>query len=260
MSGGDLAGQKLRESIKEAKAGSSISWPRLIATALAAVTMTLVSARLTSVFGSLMLTAVVSIGSALVAEFYRILINLTAEGTKKVIAPIVADEHGSQADSQRGEEEPNKKEDEPEQESSTPARPHAHSGQFVQLALVFGVVSLITVGISYGVAKSQGGDIYQNTFETYPTESLSDTEKQELVDQAVAAVKEAVPDAASFQDQLSSLQEQNEELQSALTDLQAGFETQQETMTTLTDQVGELERELEEVTGQVPPETTEVTE
>ena len=254
---------KLKKTIQQARAGSSISWPRLIATAMAAVTMTLVSASLTSVFGSLMLTAVVSIGSALVAEFYRVVINLTAEGTKKVIAPIVSEDgllhvegrrtEDSQEDSKEDQEDGDEDQDSGGDEEPETHKHRGRPGQFVQLALVFGVVSLITVGISYAVASSQGGDIYQNTFETRPTQTLSDSEKQELVDQTLEILKESLPDATALQEELTSLQDQNQQLRSSLEELQADFDSQQETIATLSDQVTQLQTQ----TGNPGTETPE---
>lgn len=257
-----MGDNKLRNTIKQARAGSSISWPRLIATALAAVTMTLVSARLTSVFGSLMLTGVVSICSALIAEFYRVIINLTAEGTKKVIAPIVSEDGLLHSDGEEDSTEGSEKAAESDQEDSEPEdsedeEPSNHRGrpsQFVQLALVFGLVSLITVGISYAVARTQGGDIYQNTFETRPTQTLSDTEKQELIDQAAQSVKDGLPDTAFWQEELDALKAENQELQTTIGELQAGLETQEQAITTLTDQVKELQTEVGNPEVQEPNE------
>ena len=148
---------RLRAAIRKAQDGSNISWPRLIATALAAVTMTLLSSRLTSVFGSLMLTAVISIGSALTAEFYRVVINMTAMGTKKVVAPIISDlEPGSETSPEPEAEE--EVEERAEAEDKAAHKGERRLSQVTVLALVFGVVSLLTVGISYAVARAQGGD------------------------------------------------------------------------------------------------------
>lgn len=270
----------IRGAIDRAKQGSGISWPRILGAALAAVTMTLISARLTSVFGTLLLTGVISIGSALVAEFYRILINMTAEGTKKVVAPIIneldlplatgpgtpkdAEPKSTGSDDGSGEAEPRdaadaaaEVADRAEKEQKKVAASSHRLSQFTLLALVFGVVSLGTIGVSYAVARAQGGDIYQTTTVERPIEQLDDQEKQALVDLAVQLSQQGFPDLDQVSAQIDSLTQQNESLQDTIDQLRGQQQSDADQIAQLQQQVTELSQRLDSVESQ--PETPEVT-
>lgn len=240
---------------KRARGESGLSWPRVIATALAAVTMAVISTRLTSVFNTLMLTGLISIGSALAAEFYRVVIKLTAEGTKKVVHEVARQtdeslspaEEDSEADSTLLDQDGPDDQPSETKSSSTTLR----GSQFVQLALVFGLVSLLTVGVSYLVARAQGGDVHNYTTIQRPLESLSDEEKQALIDIAVEAAKDNDGGLTGFQQQIATLQSQVDDLTSSNTELLA-------TITDIREQIGtseaknlELETQIKQLEEQI---------
>ncbi len=222
-----------RQALANARKESGISLPKILGTALAAVTMALVSSRLTSVVNSLLIVAIVSIGSALASEFYRILLSVTAEKTHGVIAPIVIGY--DQADSDQIETAMIDKVDQVVDDtlvgsateiSATPGHPDdgdedteveviAESGtsehksswrsnQFVQLSLIFGVVALIAVGVSYGVAQAQGrSDIFVNYHTT--VEQGDNTG--------------LTPEERALLDELMQMQTDNGDILNTLTDL-----------------------------------------
>lgn len=276
----------IRGAVQRAKQGSGISWPRILGAALAAVTMTLISARLTSVFGTLMLTGVISIGSALVAEFYRILINMTAEGTKKVVAPIIneldlplatepggpegaepenpASEDTESEDTGSGDAEANDAEaaaaevaERAEEEQEKVATSSHRLSQFTLLALIFGVVSLATIGVSYAVARAQGGDIYQTTTVQRPIEQLDDEEKQALVDLAVQMSQQGLPNLDQLSSQIDTLAQQNQSLQDTIDQLRSQQESDADQIAQLQQRITELNQRLDSIESQSEaPETT----
>ncbi len=149
--------------------------------------------------------------------------------------------------------------------------------------MLFAVISLITVGISYGVARAQADEVtYQTTRVT--KEEITDEEKQELVDAAAAAAAENVADQETVDPQLEDHQDlqgqiqamtdriaqleaelgqddqdaasqggssqianllnQNEELAGEVRDLQGALAQEQETTSELARRLAELEQKL----------------
>lgn len=237
-----------KETFKRVRAESGLNILRILATALAAVTMAVISSRLTTVMNSLILTGVVSIGSALVNEFYRTVLTVGAERTKTVVAPIIgAEEAHKHAAASEDETQVLPAVQETSQTTQvhqadpvgvgtratetaettatkstvgeTGARETAVSGtaasaaatseasepqhevskakmiwermrhnQVVQMSLIFAIVSLITLGVSYTMAAKAGGtEVKVNRTEI--SQSLSEEDKQALVDRAVDAAK-----------------------------------------------------------------------
>ena len=87
--GSRMAKHRIRKTWKSITAQSRLSVPQVSATALAAITMAVVSSRLTSFSSSILIVGLISVVSALASEFYRILITSSAEKTKQVVAPIL---------------------------------------------------------------------------------------------------------------------------------------------------------------------------
>ena len=333
----------LKEAYRSARAESAISARRLIATAAAAVTMALVSSRLTSVLNSLILVAVVSIGSALVSEFYRVLLSVTAEGTKKVaettkraIDPLVSLGHSDDAptevidlpdveetkvqeglpvqvagtdsddvltgDADQGSDKhatgPGEHEtpEEPDSFESQKSRGLSHAksaiktNPFVQLSLLFGVVALLTVGVSYAVASSQGKtDITYNysSFRKDPLDELTTSQKQDLVELVknlntsqgeeppeegstedvpdgsesdsstdTEPPKTALEELAAVQDELADLTAQNQDFVAVIDDLKSQLASETSKTDELQQRIDELEAQIAILTGATAPEPT----
>lgn len=296
---------------------SRLSLPQLAATALAAITMAVISSRLSSFSSSILIAGLIAVVSAVSSEFYRIVLTTSAEKTKEVVVPALSEvkvhrstdtevmpsaETGGATAAQEtagDEEDLNSVTEgastetvepvEGDQGSEEAAKPSvgralfsalAHN-QVVQMSLVFFIVALITVGVSYGVARAQGGTHY-NTFTTVQ-QSLSDEEKQALLDAAAAqlgqegteqtdadvnSAPQTNPDKTDIgaeeeaqettEDkelaaQITSLQQENEELRGSLDDLAANLASEQETIANLTARLEALEAQLAQ--QQTPSQT-----
>ena len=73
-----MAKHRIRKAWKSITAQSRLSVPQVSATALAAITMAVVSSRLTSFSSSILIVGLISVVSALASEIDRILITSTA--------------------------------------------------------------------------------------------------------------------------------------------------------------------------------------
>ena len=320
----DTKKRGIRQAVKDAAKESGISVLKILAAAAAAVTMALISSRLTSIFNSLMLVAVVSVTSALVGEFYRIFFSVAAQGTKKVakevIVPIVHPDGESDEvdltettvigstglddtvvedavtveDTAQGEvisadlttedtggdggegkgpgdlsSSPEETKDSRRQARRKRQKNALRSNQFVQLSLVFGVVSLITVGVVYAVARSQGKtDITYNytTVQKNPVEQLTPEQQQALVDMAVAATNaeteeseqdgsttEQPDDVASqleiLETEVADLTQQNQDLQATIDALTANLNSETEKTSALEERLQVLETLVSQLQG-----------
>lgn len=329
---------------RKVRSRTRLSIPQLIATALAAITMAVVSSQLSSFSSSILIAGLIAVVSAVSSEFYRILIATGAEKTKEVVAPVFSEgarrpdsgetpdttetvmsnatvaaddtvvsagtvvstaasspteqtpvaltgEHGSSASADEDETagEPSGEssagfsgESDGESTSGTAkkGRPRKKVGsalvsalrhnQVVQMSLVFFLVALVTVGVSYAVARAQGGGSY-TTFTTVQ-QSLSDEEKQALLDEAAAQTgsgetAEEIPgdvpapteDAddgspeepeggdepdSQLAEEVARLQRENEELRNSIDDLAASLDGEQDTITELLARLDALEAQL----------------
>lgn len=304
-----------RSAWRDALSQSKLSLTQLISTALAAITMAVVSSRLTSFSSSILIVGLISMVSAVSSEFYRILVTASAEKTKQVVAPILgeghAGEHGAHsgaAASDAGEaktlvegdltttqvataapqavvvesdapdsDEGDSTDTQSEESPSTAKRLFQAllHNQVVQMSFVFLVVALITVGVSYVVARAQGGD----EFHTYTTvqQSLSEEEKQALLDEASAKAKtegettpgqtntdplnaaeqdlnadETLPDA-----DLEQLRQENADLKASIANLQAALEAGNAQMENMMARLNALEQQLAEQGPAPAPTPTE---
>ena len=282
---------RLRNAWKSLSEQSRLSVPQLIATALAAITMAVVSSRLTSFSSSILIVGLISVVSALSSEFYRIVVTASAEKTKEVVAPVIGvatsrstgndttvvalDEtvvapktDGEGVAGADGEDRGGHADEDDHAGAGTheKARPVASAllhNQVVQMSFVFLLVALITVGVSYMVARAQGGD----EFNTYTTveQTLSDEEKQALVDEAAQKaqaeasqqqdsqedqtpeVTEPQPGEEQDQDlaaQVEALQRENAALQDALDSLSANLAAEQDQISDLLARLEALESRL----------------
>lgn len=236
----DANESSLREKFKEiVKEGSGLTFLKILVTALTAVSMSLLSANLTGVINSLILVALVSVGTAIVSEFYRILLSVTSLGAKKVVAPVIQvrtikegntvrtiteevveldekdvndEDRETITEVEREESEENHRIQELEQEVIDTGRgrrrlviakvhqrfiEYFNKNPFMKFVVLFAGIAILTIGTSYLVSeKNQNTD---NIFTTvYKTEkkqdTLSKTEKQAIIDEAVKQAQEKTPE------------------------------------------------------------------
>lgn len=249
--------QKIKKQFRKiVKEDSSLSILKVSGTALTAVSVALISTQLTSVLNSLALVAMVSILSAVFNEFYRVVLSVTSLGAKKVIAPIVmtnADgsiteipavesvsptpvqtpavpiEQGPQSNVKRG--------------PIAAIHNYFKSNPAMRMALLFTVISAVTITANYFVASStEKVESITNytTVQENPVKELSEEEKQLIIDHAVGAASynsetqkddlqtqlDAVhKENAELKDTVERLSQQQEEYMRALTEMQKRLET-----------------------------------
>ena len=299
------------ETFRKVREESGLTILKMMATALAAVTMAVVSSRLTTVVNSLILTALVSVGSALVNEFYRTVLTVGAERTKTVVAPIIGAESSEGGDTSRtpsaddvaheatspaatssepltavvSSESPSEGHPSPEADSDVTAPVNGQDAassrskwglfwhrvrhnQVIQMSLIFAVVSLITLGVSYTVAAKAGGTEI-NVHETHVSQSLSE-EDRELLEQAAKgsqgeekeqettttetpeAPKDPTDTDAAIEQQIQQLQAENSALQDTIAGLQDALNAETAKVDSLMSRVDALESQTS-----IPPEVSE---
>ena len=302
--GSRMAKHRIRKTWKSITAQSRLSVPQVSATALAAITMAVVSSRLTSFSSSILIVGLISVVSALASEFYRILITSSAEKTKQVVAPILpvlAGEERSQgaeatadgtetavhtdltttqptlddtvvapvADVVSGHVTEPSHEGTPEQQSKHPILSAVFHNQVVQMSLIFLVVALITVGISYGVARAQGGDQFNSYTTNTVEQTLTDEQRQALVDETVQRVQQQLAEqdqsagqtdgdsgsqSGAAPSDLTQILQENARLQEEVASLSALLETEQQKTDDLAARLEALEQQLGQ--QQETPSTT----
>lgn len=131
---------------------SSLSFSQMTATSATAVTMALISSQLTSLVNSLLLAGLASIGTALVSEFY----NLLVEGAKQGARRIVPIESGEVAVDEQEDEavqpETDGEELKPDRRSRNKLTAVLRLPQ-IQMALVFAVMAVATIFVNYQIAE-----------------------------------------------------------------------------------------------------------
>lgn len=173
-----LSKKDLARAIKE---DSYISPAKVVITALTAVSMAIISTKLTTVINGITLAAIIAVGSALVSEAYRIVTALTAHGVVKAVEPI---EKKNEIDRER---EANKTDEQVRRRPRDIVREYFARRKNMQLIALFATTAVLTIGTSFIVAKSM--DQPSLVSNNYPTEvkaeQLSKAEKQKIVERAV---------------------------------------------------------------------------
>lgn len=169
--------EEKKSTVKEiVKDGTGLGFLKVLGTALTAVSMAVISAKITGFVNSLMLVAILSIGTALVNEFYRIILSFTSLGAKKIVAPVLK----TTKNTETGEiiiveEEPiivdsiEEVETKEESEKSVFSMIKSKTIQYfknnsvMRFILIFATVALITIGINYLVKPDQEPTVYKYT-------------------------------------------------------------------------------------------------
>ena len=169
--------EEKKSTVKEIiKDGTGLGFLKVLGTALTAVSMAVISAKITGFVNSLMLVAILSIGTALVNEFYRIILSFTSLGAKKIVAPVLkTTKNAETGEIIIVEEEPiivnsiEEVEEKEESEKSTFSIIKSKTIQYfknnsvMRFILIFATVALITIGINYLVKPDQEPTIYKYT-------------------------------------------------------------------------------------------------
>ena len=182
---------KKKNSLKTViKEESTLSPAKVVITALTAVSVAIISTKLTSVLNGITLAALVAVISAILTEAYRIVTALTAHGVGKAVLPI---------ERRNKEDRQTETNDEAKQDNEGGVKPlHALREYFarrknMQLVALFATTAILTIGTSFLVAKSLGEpSLISNSYPTeVRAEQLTEEEKQAIIDKAVNEATES---------------------------------------------------------------------
>lgn len=229
------------------KDGSSLSLIRVIGTALTAVSMALISSRLTTIVNSFVLVGVISIGTAILSEFYRVVLSITSLGAKRVVVPVLAGLNVAPGVLIPSTDAVDTLTSEIQIVSEQPKRNWFVSGvhylwnnPVFRMIALFAVVGTLTITVSYFV--SNASEKIETTYTTInKTQSLSQKEKDKIANDAA---KKTAQDFADLRSQIESLEANNQTLRNRISALELG-------KTSHSDQLEELLKQLEEVSKKI---------
>ena len=220
---------KVSRTIKRiVKEESNWSLLKVGTAALTAITMSLISSKLIGVINSLLLVGIISVMTATVSELFRIIFEVTHVGVKTVVARSITTKPD---DDTQDEEEP--------AISTEPESLNKQiSARFVKIVRVIAflcAVSLLTLGISYAVAKYTRGEVevieHHQTIEK--TERLSKSELEEIERDVTATLSSQYRDVDSKR--LDALENEVRDRDAALKTLQEALDAANEKLQNVDD-------------------------
>lgn len=249
--------------LKRAWQEAGLTWPKALAAALTAITVALISPRITSFANSIIAVGIISLVSTAFAAAYNALLALTQSAMSRV-AKVEVEESGEEV------EVVETYEDAPDQQSKSRWR------TYLVYPLLFAVISVATIGASWAIAG--GHEPSQVVVSVDQSQSLSEQEKQELIDSAADKAKSGLVEPAastevvapaeedtSTEGRISALQAKNDALSqqlarvdAELAELKAGGSTTGTTepaanaeMTLLREQVAALQEQVDTLSEQL---------
>lgn len=223
---------EIKNNFKKLKKDSTLSYTRIIATALTAITMAYISSRLTSFINSLILVSIISIGTAVLSEVYRICFGVVAESTKKII-PIKSNRNIIS----NFDKEENKRINS-EKKTIDTKETNFYKHRFLMLSVIFALVSLLTIGSSYLFAKAFGNEESINYYNVSRISKISEQDKNNLTNEIIEELETPSPEIAETQiktnnnsteienlkKELEETSKENENLKNKLETLQSNLE------------------------------------
>lgn len=184
--GSDRTDPKKKTLAKVIKEDSTLSPAKVVITALTAVSVAIISTKLTTVLNGLTLAALVAVISAILSEAYRIVTALTAHGVEKAVVPIEKRNLTDRESELRAESDT--KDDSASRRPLAVLREYFARRKNMQLVALFTTTAILTIGTSFLVAKSLGEPSLVSN--NYPTEvraeQLTEKQKQDIIDKAVS--------------------------------------------------------------------------
>lgn len=241
---------------KVVKEGSNWSSIRVVGTALTAITMALVASKLTNFVSSLALVGMLSVGTALFSEVYRILLSFTTLSAKKVVAPVFKVEKKNAV---TGEleivdvstetvavvSEPSIAEIAAYKELPSWQRAFKYlwRNSVIRLVLLFAVVATLTVTVSYFV--SNAAEKVETTYTTVnnPAQMLTDAEKQEIIDNASIESEQSV---WALQMKVEELKDEKSTLETKVSNLESEAVLHKDNMLSVQEQIDALKKQVDE--------------
>ena len=246
---------------------SSLSFSQMMATSATAVTMALISSQLTSLVNSLLLAGLASIGTALIGEFYRLLMEGAKHGARR-IAPVAGGDKTSTAQESEGSEPELANEGKSSNGSSSEsvARPPRNRLTAVlrlpqvQMALVFAVMAVATIFVNYQIAEHndsaavvESSRVYHATDEGPDTvvesEGLTDDEKAAIIEELKKELEADGEETAASEPEAPPTEAPTKEPSVAPTEEPGGASASE--LETLRSRIEQLERDKSELETKV---------
>lgn len=193
---------RIKEIVKD---GSGLGFLKVTGTALTAVSMAIISSKITGFVNSLMLVAILSIGTAVVNEFYRILLSFTSLGAKRIVSPVFRTvENTETGEMIVVEDNPISVIDvneikENDSISQLPFLPrmkkrilqYFKNNSIMKFMLLFSAVAVITIGVNYIMDKNEESSVYTyTTNHTTEKQVIEDSTVQPVIEEKTVVVKE----------------------------------------------------------------------
>lgn len=196
----------MREQIKKIIVeDSSISVIKVLTTIATAVSVSLISTKLTGAFNALLVVAVMSIISAVASEFYRVVLAVTSEGAKQALK---IKRQNTDNNLKLSENEDNSNRDtanEDFEETVTVAQSDRQlikewlqGNKFLRFILLFALVAVTTLGVNYLTSKYIFVETPQSTtiVNQVVQKEIKEEEKQEITENATSTANEVAETTA----------------------------------------------------------------
>lgn len=184
---------KLKKDLKE---GTDLTFINISVTAFTAVSMAMISLKLTTIVNGILFAALFSVIAAVVSEVYRVLFTVTAHGTKKIAKPFIK----SSNDDETGEElaDDNLTDDNFDYDNASwysnlvhRIRMYFRKRKHMKILLLFVSIVTITLITSYAMASLTNTPNLHPVFaSSKEVQNISPTDKQEIIDEAVDKAEE----------------------------------------------------------------------
>lgn len=261
---GEQEPQKIKHrafnAIKRIVKNNSLSLLTIAGTAATAVSMSVISSHLTGTINSLILVAVVSIGTALLNEIYRIILSITTLGAKKVIEPVI---HLETIPPTKPNATPKpitttiKTNETPQKEQTPPPKEYTgtnkikktfykikkyfHERPFMKLVLIFSTFSIITISIFNILSDDNNTDIEYKTIHQTNEETISEETKNEIIQQIITELN----NNQTNQENTETIPEETQIIPEETENLKTEIENLKETINNLQNETDELKNNSE---------------
>lgn len=229
------------------KDGNNLSLLKVVGTALTAVSMALISSQLTGFINSLILVGLVSVGSAFLSEFYRVVLSVTSLGAKKIVPGLRS--NSNEATSTDEDTPPTVDLDSDVSESKSSwwnrLRKYSAAHPTLKFSALFLMVSMLTIGSSYLISASNvNTDSNYTTVHTTTMATISEDEKHDIINLAAAKAHETEKASSdeSLKTRITELEKQNAKLQTELDALKES-KNYDETIKSLQDEITVLKKQ-----------------
>ena len=229
------------------KDGNNLSLLKVVGTALTAVSMALISSQLTGFINSLILVGLVSVGSAFLSEFYRVVLSVTSLGAKKIVPGLRSNSNETASTDEDTHPTVDLDSDVSESKSSwwNRLRNYSAAHPTLKFSALFLMVSMLTIGSSYLISASNvSTDSNYTTVHTTTMATISEDEKHDIINLAAAKAHETEKASSdeSLKTRITELEKQNAKLQAELDTLKES-KNYDETIKSLQDQITVLKKQ-----------------